>query len=167
MSAFEKILAFTLLPSIEGGYVNDPDDPGLRTDGGITERFHPGAWADGKVTYEEKRAIYKKNYWDTAGCERFKDSIAMVLFECAVNPGVSRAWRFLQAALEIECDGRVGVITLTRAMSADPMVVALRMIDIRKGYWLARAVAGEDPMIKYLNGWMNRSNLLRDFILKG
>lgn len=44
----------------EGGFVNNPADAGGRTDKGISEKSNPAAWADGKVTEEEARAIYQR-----------------------------------------------------------------------------------------------------------
>ena len=163
MSAFDRILAFTL--HHEGGFVNNPADPGGRTDHGISERYHPDAWADGKVTAEEAAVIYRAKYWNAAGCDRFADPIAMVLFECAVNPGLVRGCQFLQAALGVEVDGRIGPVTIVRARSSDALVIALRMVEARSGYWIAKSSEGQK--IRFLDGWMNRSEALRAELLKG
>lgn len=47
MNNFDK--AFELVVGVEGGYVNDPRDPGGRTIYGITERDHPDLWRAGPL----------------------------------------------------------------------------------------------------------------------
>lgn len=160
--AFQRALRFTM--KWEGGYVNHGADPGGRTDHGIAEAFHPEAWADGKVTPEEAHAIYRADYWDTARCGDLPELVAVAVFDCAVNPGVTRAIQFLQAALEVDADGRFGVLTHTRALAADPLALALRISDLRAGYWLARA-RGEQAVFR--RGWMNRAAALRAELQKG
>lgn len=164
MTPFERALAFTL--PWEGGYVNDPADPGGRTDHGIAERYHPEAWADGKITRDEALDIYRRHYWLPARCDEFDEPVALVLFECAVNPGVSRSHRFLQAALGVTVDGRVGPLTIVAARKAtDPTAVALRMADLRSGYWIAKSSEGQK--IRFLDGWMARSSALRAELQRG
>jgi lysozyme family protein len=112
--AYERTMRF------EGGYVNDPDDPGGETYRGITRRFNPGweGWQmidkarnapDFPVCLDRLKALekavsklYKQLYWD-----RFQgDSIACQdvadeLFDTSVNLGVTRAVTFLQTALNV------------------------------------------------------------------
>ena len=61
MAYFERAIDKTL--AWEGGYVNDPKDPGGETKYGISKRAHPDV--DIKNLSREKAcAIYKKHYWD-------------------------------------------------------------------------------------------------------
>lgn len=162
MSAFARALAFTL--AREGGFSDDPRDPGGRTDYGIAETYHRQAWADGKITREEAEAIYRADYWEAAHCDEVPELVAVALFDCAVNPGVTPAVQFLQEALGVDADGRFGALTHVAALKADPLEVALRMVDVRSGYWLARARGAQAA---YRRGWLNRSALLRAELHRG
>jgi len=162
MAAFQRALRFSL--SWEGGFSDNPADPGGRTDHGIAEAFHPEAWADGKVTPEEAAAIYRKDYWDAVKGDSLPDLVAFAMFEAAINPGVTRAIQFLQAALGVRSDGVLGVMTTVALRSTDSLELALRIVDMRAGYWIARA-RGEQVVFR--EGWMNRSRALRSEIQKG
>ena len=46
----------------EGGYVNDPKDPGGETNFGIAKRSHPDVDIE-NLTEDEAKDIYKEHYW--------------------------------------------------------------------------------------------------------
>lgn len=71
----------------EGGYSNDPQDPGGETNFGISKNAHPEAWADGRVTREEAIAIYRKDYWDRNRLDEQPADVARVMFDIVVNQG--------------------------------------------------------------------------------
>jgi len=89
---FDKIIEFTL--KCEGGYVNDPLDPGGETNMGISKRSHPDVDI-ANLTKEQAREIYYKEYWKQAGCEQLKWPLDAVVFDCAVNCGIELARSFL------------------------------------------------------------------------
>lgn len=94
--SFER--AFDMVIGHEGGYVNDPNDPGGETKFGISKRAYPTLDIK-SVTIEQAREIYLRDYWFTAGCDRIEDdAMAILVFDCAVNQGVSRALRFAAGA---------------------------------------------------------------------
>ncbi len=90
----------------EGGYVNNPDDKGGATNRGITQqtynsyrRSHEQPMRNVKlITIAEVTQIYKNNYWLAAECEKMSDKFALLVFDTAVNMGISRAKEFLKAA---------------------------------------------------------------------
>ena len=87
--SFEK--AFDFVIGHEGGYVNDPQDPGGETKFGISKRAYPNEDIR-SLTVERAREIYLRDYWLAAGCDRVADdAMATLLFDCAVNQGVGRA----------------------------------------------------------------------------
>ena len=49
----------------EGGYVNDPQDPGGETNWGISKRSYPGEDIK-NLTLDQAAAIYRRDYWDMA-----------------------------------------------------------------------------------------------------
>ena len=89
---FLKAMEFVF--SWEGGYVDDPADPGGRTRWGISQRAYPDLDI-ANLTKDQARAIYKKDYWDKVGGDTLPAPLALVAFNAAVNCGVGRAKRWL------------------------------------------------------------------------
>lgn len=95
---FDESLAWVL--QREGGLVDDPADPGGRTNLGITQKtldawraHHPEAPAKvDDLTPETVAPIYRDAYWFPAGCDGLHNgALALVVFDTAVNCGVGRA----------------------------------------------------------------------------
>lgn len=74
--------------------MNDPEDPGGETKYGISKRAYPRLDIK-NLTLEDASAIYKRDYWNAAGCDDLDDSLALVVFDTAVNCGVGRAKKWL------------------------------------------------------------------------
>jgi lysozyme family protein len=149
MTDFSK--AFEHVVGVEGGYVNDPRDPGGETIYGITRRDHPGAWAAGRPTLEQAKAIYRMGYWDPARCEYLPWPLAAFVFDAAVNQGVSTAVRLLQKAVGTVQDGAIGKNTLAAIQRADQReLCALFMADRALRY------TGTRNFDTYGRGWLKR-----------
>lgn len=113
--------AFTHLISSEGGYSNDPRDPGGETKFGISKRSYP--LLDIKnLTLQEAQEIYKKDFWESLGS--MHPSLRFLVFDFAVNSGMQTAVRKLQQSLDIADDGHWGPIS-TAKLSATRLDVAL------------------------------------------
>ena len=142
MTAFDA--AFERLIGHEGDYTANPADPGNWTGGacrqgtckgtryGVSAAAYP-ALDIKALTLAEARAIYRRDYWDRIRGDKLPPAVAFVTFDAAVNNGVGRAARLLQAALGLDQDGIVGPATLTAAARVPPMelvseVVAQRMM---------------------------------------
>lgn len=83
--------AFEMVVGVEGGYVNDPEDPGGETHFGISKRAYPNLDIKA-LTSEQAKDIYFRDYWVPAGCGHIADeAMAILMFDCAVNQGVDRA----------------------------------------------------------------------------
>jgi lysozyme family protein len=93
MSNFER--AFNLVIGEEGGYVNDPQDPGGETKFGISKRSYPNVDIK-QLTLEQAKQIYKRDYWDKLFLDTQKWHIALLMFDCAVNQGVGAAGSFYE-----------------------------------------------------------------------
>jgi len=91
---FEKALKFVL--KWEGGYSNDPNDPGGETKFGICKRSYPELNIS-KLTLEQAKEIYYKNYWLKSGCDELPYPFNIIVFDTAVNMGRRRAIEFLNA----------------------------------------------------------------------
>ena len=126
MSDFDK--AFDLLIGNEGGYVNDPKDPGGETNLGITKTV---AVANGyagdmrTMPKETAKAIYRKMYWDKLQCDQLPFVVAFQLFDAGVNHGNSQAVKFLQRALSVVDDGVIGAKTIAATNALDDLQIVM------------------------------------------
>jgi len=95
MTDFDRAMEFTL--KWEGGYVNDPKDPGGETNWGISKRAYP--MLDIKdLTRDEAKDIYEHDYWRKCGADALLWPMNLVVFDTAVNMGVHRAKIMLSEA---------------------------------------------------------------------
>lgn len=89
MSAdFDK--AFDFIMKWEGGYVNHPKDPGGETKFGISKKSYPNLDIK-NLTLEQAKEIYRVDYWVASGADKMEWPMSLVVFDTAVNMGVSRA----------------------------------------------------------------------------
>ena len=175
MADFEKAVEKTL--QLEGGYVNDPADPGGPTKYGITEataRAHRYTGDMRDLSLETAKSIYKKSYWDVARLDEFpSQKIAENVFDCNVNCGARVGGRLLQEALnflntdpsgrqmysEIYVDGVVGQNTLAalgRALQARrdmEDMVALLFNCLRAGRYVS-IIRSRPKSKKFMIGWL-------------
>lgn len=116
--------AVALILKHEGGYVDDPRDPGGETNFGISKKAFPNEDIKG-MTRERASEIYRENYWDKVRGDELPFPIALVTFDAAVNCGVDRAIRWLQHAVGVQVDGKIGPETLSAArFASDPLRTA-------------------------------------------
>ena len=119
MSEFERSLKKTLVH--EGGFSNHPKDPGGATNQGVTQRVyddyrrqHGGSLRSVKeMTPSERDTIYRQRYWNLIKGDMLPPGVSYVVFDGAVNSGVSQSVKWLQRALGIKADGVLGPATLT------------------------------------------------------
>jgi lysozyme family protein len=110
--------AFDKLISHEGGYVNDPRDPGGETKFGISKRAYPSVDIAG-LTLEQAKAIYLRDYWQRARCDELPPALAFQVFDTAVNSGIGQAIRLLQRAVGVADDGVTGPLTMAAIQRTD------------------------------------------------
>lgn len=114
---FDECFVHTL--KHEGGFVNDPRDPGGATNLGVTIGTL-SQWFGRKATVAEVRnltpttvrPIYKANYWDMICGDALPRGLDFTVYDFAVNSGVKRAAMALQRAVGVADDGKIGRITL-------------------------------------------------------
>jgi len=154
--AFEKLLGH------EGGYSNNPADPGGETMWGITYRVarawgYVGQMRD--LPIETAKDIYRSLYWNKVRADELPDAIRFDVFDCAVNSGVGQAVRFLQRAAGAPEDGIIGPKTLRAARLMDPQKLDKRL----SGYRLL-FMADLKTWPTFGKGWARRigNNLIED-----
>lgn len=178
---FDTMIEAILLE--EGGYTNDPTDPGGETNWGITARV---ARANGYVGTMRAMprtvavTIYRKVYWMAPGyaqVDPVSHAIAGELLDTGVNMGLGTATKFLQRSLnafnsggalykDISVDGDCGpgTVAALRAFLAVRGKEGERvLLETMNGLQCARYVElaeGNPAMEKYAYGWVkNRVKL--------
>jgi uncharacterized protein (TIGR02594 family) len=160
---FDTALAHVL--AMEGGYSDDPFDPGGPTNKGITLKTFAD-WlqitVDGANVSDLKQrlrsipdatvaSIYQARYWQPCSAASLPASLALMHFDAAVNHGVGTANRLLQQALGVAIDGEIG--PLTKAAAADQSMPATlsRYADLRRARYRALS-----SFWRFGRGWLNR-----------
>lgn len=127
--SFDQAVSFVLGPDIEGGFGNDPQDPGNWTSGkagigylngtkyGISAAAYPHIDIE-KLTLDAAKEIYYRDYWMKIGGD-ILGALGIPVFDEAVNGGQRMAIMLLQATLGIEQDGNIGPLTRTAIAKAD------------------------------------------------
>lgn len=123
-------LAFKLLIGHEGGYVNDPNDPGGETKYGISKRSYPSEDIP-NLTLERAKELAYRDYWGPAGCDAVPDILKFDLFDAAYNSGPKAAAKMLQQAVQETQDGVIGSRTLMAIRSMDPIRLVARFNGAR------------------------------------
>lgn len=103
--------AFDRLIGHEGGYVDDPKDPGGETKWGISKRAYPHVDIR-NLTREQAKEIYRQDYWLALRADDYEGAIGFQLFDMAVNSGLGAASRTLQRAVGATEDGKIGPVTI-------------------------------------------------------
>lgn len=138
MNEFERSLKKVLVH--EGGYVNHPKDPGGATNQGVTQRVYDDFRRQMKLaprsvkelTAAERDAIYRQRYWNLIKGDYLPPGVSYVVFDGAVNSGVSQSVKWLQRALGIKADGLLGPGTLTAVQGVnDHDALIARIIERR------------------------------------
>lgn len=86
----------------EGGYTNDPRDPGGPTNFGITLKDYQlyinkrGTATDVKnMSVDQAKTIYKSKYWDALDCDNLSSGVDYSVFDYGVNSGIGRSKKVL------------------------------------------------------------------------
>ena len=154
MADFDKAIEITL--KHEGGYVNDPSDNGGETNFGISSKSYPNIDIK-NLTMDEAKYIYQRDYWNKLNADMIESqSVANVLFDTAVNMGVSTSAKLIQKILEVKEDGAIGKITLKKLNEVDEKLL-LSEFKIEKIKRYALLVKKRPTNKKFLLGWINRT----------
>lgn len=114
----------------EGGYVDDPNDPGGETNWGISKREYPDVDVAG-LTRDEAMAIYNHDFWMPLRGAALPDSVAYQVLDFAVNSGIQTAIRALQKSAGVAADGVPGPVTMAALHKASPHDLLARFLAER------------------------------------
>lgn len=143
----------------EGGYDNDPDDPGGETKYGIDKRSHPNEDIK-NLTKARATEIYWESYWLPTHSEDFPKGAGEVVMNIGVNAGNGRAAKWLQQAVGVAADGAIGPKTIAAATSFTGDLAQILLDRTEEHY---RSIA-RGRLAKFLKGWLNRNNALRKYV---
>ena len=157
-----------LLLTVEGGYVNDPDDPGGATNLGVTLATWRKAGydidGDGDIDADDVRMlsvsdavarVIKPKFWDRWHADDIRcQAVANILVDWLYNSG-SPGIRIPQKLLGVRQDGIVGPETLKALNGADQEEFFASIKSERIKYY-SDLVARKPDLQKFFKGWMNR-----------
>ena len=153
---FLACLAFTLQQ--EGGFVNDPRDPGGATNKGITlatyRRWVPDATEDAlrHISDADVARIYRAGYWSPIRGADLPAGVDLMAFDFGVNAGPGRSAKMLQRAAGVAEDGAIGPVTLA-AVRDVPVAEMVRLLsDLQRTYYATLANFGF-----FGRGWLART----------
>lgn len=144
------------------GYVNDPYDAGGETKFGIAQNANPEISVR-NMTWEDAKDIYYNKYWLAGKCHLLHPRVAILHFDGCVNHGIRNASIFLQRALGVEQDGKIGPITIAAANSIDSQELCRRICDIRHSFYQS-IVRNKPSQARFLNGWLGRIDRVGQFV---
>ena len=154
LTKFDDIIEVVL--EHEGGYVNDPDDPGGETNFGIAKRSHPDVDI-ANLTKDGAKEIYKEHYWDRNKVEDLSEELRHIYFDMCVNQGKGRAVKIMQRAANakgavLKVDGGMGPMTIA-AMDG----VELDRVRAYRVKYYADLVTRKPDLEKFYFGWFRRA----------
>ena len=174
MADFYQSLPFVFRS--EGGYVNDPRDPGGETNYGISQRFfctidyvNPEGiriLSVKDLSKDDCIRIYKTYWWDDQRYNEFTNQLlATKLFDTAVNIGKMPCARILQRSCNkllsphvqlLVVDGVIGDNTIQTANRLNGYQIVVNIRDYLINYYLD--LIENNPRLEvYKKGWLKRA----------
>ncbi|TPL06703.1 glycosyl hydrolase 108 family protein [Mesorhizobium sp. B2-4-11] len=162
---FQRALALVL--KSEGGWSDNPADPGGATMKGVTlANFRRYVKADAtkaelrKISDAQVATVYRRFYWDAVAGAELPDGLDYATFDFAVNSGPSRAAKYLQAVAGVTQDGRIGPATL-KALAGKPAATTINALcDARLAF-----LKGLKTWGTFGKGWSSRVASVRSSAL--
>ena len=143
----------------EGLFSAHPSDPGGATMRGVTQAVYED-WVDRPVTEDEMKSltvddvtpIYKQNYWDRVKADDLPSGVDFAVFDLAVNGGVGRGAKMLQAVVGVKQDGGIGPQTLAAVANMDAVDIIYNYTARREDFY--RSLSTFDT---FGRGWLRRN----------
>lgn len=149
----------------EGGWSNDPQDPGGATMKGITQREYDSWRSRQGLPFQSVRligpddlaAIYRSDYWNACSCDQLPGGVDYATFDFCVNSGAHRAAQCLQQAAAVDADGRIGPATIAACQAADTSTLISALCSERHAYLERLKTFGH-----FGHGWTARVDEVED-----
>lgn len=156
VATFPTALAFTLRE--EGGWVDNPDDPGGMTNKGITLRTlqsyqHNATVNDLRnISDATTSRIYRRQYWSIMGCDNLPAGVDFTVFDFGVTAGPGRSVQYLQVVAGVKRDGIDGAITEAAIGRMSAVDVIQRLNGLQLAHYRALPTWDE-----FGDGWTARA----------
>ena len=155
-SNFKQALEY--LVKSEGGYVDNPKDPGGRTNLGVTQKVWE-SWVGRESNEKEMRALtktdveplYKRKYWDACRCDDLPTGLDYLVFDFAVNAGVGRSAKTLQSCVGVSVDGQIGNQTIEATKKIAPSELIEQFSEAKRNFYKSLVT-----FPTFGKGWLNR-----------
>ena len=152
----------------EGGYSNDPHDPGGATKYGITAKTLGAYRGTGVATPAQVQAlteaeateIYRTQYAGVIQFDLLPSGVDYAVLDYAINSGVTKAGRDLQRIVGAGVDGHIGMETVNACRTMPPGVIVDQLCDARLAF--LRSLSGWKY---YGRGWSQRVEDVRGYAL--
>ena len=137
-SNFKECLDLVL--KSEGGWVNNPQDPGGETNLGVTKRVweeyvgHPVESLK-KLTKEDVAPLYEQKYWRPCYGEVLPRGLDFVVFSMGINAGPGRSIKLLQSSVGCVPDGVIGPATRRLISDSNSATLIAKFSESRREYY--------------------------------
>tara|TARA_R110001592_G_scaffold25357_2_gene96340 strand:- start:152 stop:688 length:537 start_codon:yes stop_codon:yes gene_type:complete len=142
----------------EGFLSNDSIDPGGLTKWGISKKAYPKLDIRG-LTKKDAIKIYYKDYWLKCRINELPNNLKGIMFDGAVNQGISRIVKILQQTTNrkggsLIVDGKIGRNTISQAIKYKPEPKRMRAYRVK---FYCDLIARKPELEKYFYGWFKRA----------
>ncbi|MFY9154068.1 MAG: glycosyl hydrolase 108 family protein [Prolixibacteraceae bacterium] len=167
--------AFQLMIAHEGGYGNDPDDPGGETYKGVARKIHSKWEGWTKVDMLKRQAgfpgnldkdielqqdiedFYRVNFWNKVKGDDITDQeVANSIFDFGVNAGTGTSATLTQMVIGAKPDGVIGPVSLDTLNKFNPEQF-LASFTVAKIARYISIIKKRPTSRKYFYGWVCRA----------
>ncbi len=168
-------LAYAKVLKNEGGYVNDPQDPGGETYKGVARKIHskwdgwqlidmlklqrnfPNNLDHNQEIQDKIELLYQINYWDKIkGDDINSQLVAESIFDFGVNAGTGTSARLAQLVVEAGTDGVIGKESILKINEFDEEYFLAAFTVAKIGRYIS-IIKKRPSSKKYLYGWVRRA----------
>lgn len=167
--------AFQLMIAHEGGYGNDPDDPGGETYKGVARKIHskwegwtkvdmlkrqagfPGNLDKDIELQQDVEDFYRVNFWNKIKGDDITDQdVANSIFDFGVNAGTGTSASLAQMVIGAKADGVIGPVSvdLLNKFNSEHFLASFTVAKIAR---YISIIKKRPTSRKYFYGWVCRA----------